>query len=50
MFSGDGTFLAKWGMLGSDDGQFSSPFGIAVDPSGKIYVADHVNDRVQVFN
>ncbi len=50
VFSADGTFLTKWGTLGNDDGQFSSPFGIGVDSSGKIYVADHVNDRVQVFN
>ena len=49
VFSADGTFVTKWGTLGSDDGQFSSPFGIAVDPSGTIYVADHANDRIQVF-
>ena len=50
VFSADGEFLTKWGTLGSGDGQFSSPFGVAVAPSGKIYIADHVNGRVQVFN
>ncbi len=42
-------FLAKWGSEGSGDGQFRSPWGIAVDASGNVYVADFGNDRVQKF-
>ena len=34
----------------SADGQFNSPAGIALDPSGNIYVADKINSRIQVFN
>ena len=42
-------FLGKWGAQGDGDGQFDAPYGIAVDDSGKVYVADTGNSRVQVF-
>ena len=42
-------FLLEWGTLGSGDGQFSSPFGVAVDASGNVYVADLFNHRIQTF-
>ncbi|HEX5705212.1 MAG TPA: PxKF domain-containing protein [Pyrinomonadaceae bacterium] len=34
------TFILKWGTVGSSDGEFISPRGIAVAPSGDVYVAD----------
>lgn len=37
------------GAPGSENGQFSSPRGIAVAPDGSIYVADTSNYRVQHF-
>ena len=49
VFTSDGEFLATWGSRGSDDGQFSTLVGVAVSPSGVVYVADHVNSRVQAF-
>jgi len=53
LFDPSGNFLFKFGSAGSGDGQFSEgagPFGIAVDnKSGKIYVADTFNNRIQVF-
>ena len=49
-FSTDGTFLASWGSYGSGNGQFISPHGIAVDSSGKVYVADTYNYRIQKFS
>src|ERR687895_273728 len=42
-------FITKWGTLGSGDGQFGDPLGIATDQAGNVYVADSLNSRVQKF-
>ena len=47
------TFILKFGTLGSADGQFTSARGIAVDPSGNVYVADASGDsngQIQKFD
>ena len=50
-FSPDGHVLSSWGSKGSGDGQFNDPTSVAVDStSGKVYVADPVNKRIQVFD
>ena len=46
-FSSSGSFIAKWDSQGSGDGQFNSPYGIAVDAAGNVYVADADNNRIQ---
>jgi len=54
-FGPDGKFVQQWGALdtmnrptdGVGAGQFSSPYGIAVDAKGNLYVADSENDRIQ---
>jgi DNA-binding beta-propeller fold protein YncE len=38
------------GGTGSLGGEFQSPFGVAVDGAGDVYVADDDNQRVQKFN
>ena len=43
-------FIRKWGSKGSDIGQFHVIYGIAVDSSGNVYVADSGNDRVKKFD
>ena len=43
-------FVHKWGSKGSGDGQFSSPYGIAVESAGNVYVVDSNNDRIQKFS
>ena len=43
-------FITKWGSDVTGDGRFNGPPGIAVDGSGRVYVADTSNDRVQVFS
>ena len=43
--------LATWGSNGSGDGQFRDPTSVAVDPTtDKVYVADPINSRIQVFD
>ncbi len=41
--------LTKWGSQGTSDGQFQSPFAIAADAEGNVYVADTFNHRIQKF-
>jgi tripartite motif-containing protein 71 len=43
-------FDRTWGTLGTADGQFDGPLGIATDRSGNVYVADTRNNRVQKFS
>jgi DNA-binding beta-propeller fold protein YncE len=46
-----GQYLMKFGSRGNGEGQFSSPWGIAVDRvRGYIYVVDSANFRVQKFD
>ena len=50
--SADTTFqyVTQWGSEGSGTGKFDLPGGVAVDSSGNVYVADTLNDRIQVFS
>ena len=42
---------AEWGSLGSGDGEFDEPVGIATQAgSGFVFVADDDNNRVQGFD
>lgn len=50
VFDREGRFVRKFGTYGSGDGQFSRPFGVALDPLGRLYVTDWDNRRVQVFD
>ncbi len=43
------TFVDKWGQLGSGDGEFNTPTGIAVNSTGYVYVVEMGIARVQVF-
>src|SRR4029078_4326058 len=40
----------KWGTHGTGNGQFNQPYGVAVDSSGRVYVADSANNRIQKFS
>lgn len=43
-------FTLKWGSYGSANGQFNNPFGVAVSGSGTVFIADTLNNRVQIFS
>src|SRR5213078_4951565 len=50
-FGLDGQVLASWGSEGSGDGQFRGLSSVTVDPiNSKVYVADTLNSRIQVFD
>ena len=44
------TFLAKWGSLGTGDGQFRHPWGVAIDSADNVHVVDTRNHRIQKFD
>jgi peptidylamidoglycolate lyase len=49
-FSSDGELEFQWGAKGSGEGEFDLPHGLALDGSGRLYVADRSNSRIQVFD
>jgi sugar lactone lactonase YvrE len=49
-FASDGKFLMQWGNEGRAPGEFDVPHGLAMDSSGRLFVADRSNDRIQIFN
>jgi len=49
-YSKDGTFVKYWGGKGTDPGKFDVPHSIAMDSTGRVYVADRRNKRIQIFD
>jgi len=49
-FSKDGKFLKAWGHHGAAPGEFDVPHGLAMDSTGRLFVADRANNRIQVFD
>ena len=49
-FSADGKFITAWGKKGAGPGEFNEPHGIALDSTGRVFVADRVNARIQIFD
>jgi sugar lactone lactonase YvrE len=46
-----GKFLFQWGSPGSGPGQFKvQVHDVAVDPKGRVFVADRGNHRIQIFD
>jgi DNA-binding beta-propeller fold protein YncE len=48
--SSDGKVLKTWGKMGTGPGEFNEPHGIALDSQGRVFVADRVNARIQIFD
>src|SRR5258708_6414006 len=43
-------FLSLFGSFGTQNGQFSNPYGIKIASNGNLIVADYNNNRIQEFN
>jgi sugar lactone lactonase YvrE len=43
------TEIREWGSFGDGPGRFRSPEGIAVAPSGHVYMADQISDVIKEF-
>ncbi len=48
-FDSEGNYLSEFGSFGTENGQFNSPWGVAVDNDGFVFVTDAKNSRVQKF-
>jgi DNA-binding beta-propeller fold protein YncE len=48
-YSPQGKLIRSWGERGTGPGQFMLPHGVAIDPTGLVYVCDRENNRVQIF-
>ena len=49
-FDKNGKYLAAWGTKGSAHGQFNLVHAVGIDANRRLYVADRVNNRVQIFD
>ena len=49
-FTTDGTFVGAWGTQGSGPGEFWGPHALAFDSTGRLFVADRSNNRIQIFD
>jgi DNA-binding beta-propeller fold protein YncE len=49
-FSPDGTLLLSWGEPGTAPGQFRLVHSLFLDKRERLWVADRMNDRIQIFN
>jgi sugar lactone lactonase YvrE len=48
-FTRDGQLVKSWGAPGKGEAEFHLPHSIAIDPEGRLYVADRANKRIQMF-
>ncbi len=49
-FSKDGKYIKEWGGTGYAPGQIRLPHTIAIDASGRLFVGDRENARIQIFD
>jgi DNA-binding beta-propeller fold protein YncE len=48
-FDPTGKFIKAWGKPGSRQSEFNNPHALALDGSGRLYLADRANNRIQIF-
>ena len=49
VFDGRGQLLLTFGGTGPAPGEFQLPAGIDIDENDRLYIADSINKRVQIF-
>jgi sugar lactone lactonase YvrE len=49
-FSRDGKFIKAWGKRGSGPGEFALNHSLAFDSTGRLFVADRANNRIEIFD
>jgi sugar lactone lactonase YvrE len=49
-YTSDGSFVRSFGKLGSGAAEFRTPHDIAMDPQGRLLVADRGNHRIQILD
>jgi DNA-binding beta-propeller fold protein YncE len=49
-FSKDGKFIKTWGRKGTGPGEFGELHAIALDSTGRVFVGDRGNSRIQIFD
>ena len=46
----DGKFIEAWGRPGTGPGEFDNPHSLALDSTGRIFVGDRTNNRIQILS
>jgi DNA-binding beta-propeller fold protein YncE len=49
-FNREGDYVTHFGRKGTGDGEFNLVHDVALDASGRLYVADRTNERIQIFD
>ncbi len=50
LFDPEGRHLATWGRQGAGPGELEAPWGLMRDDGDRLWVPDHANDRMTVFD
>ena len=48
-FDASGDYLMQWGSTGLEHGEFRDPHALAMDSTGRLFVGDRANNRVQIL-
>ena len=49
-FNRDGEYIMHWGKKGTGDGEFNLVHDVCFDSEERLYVADRLNQRIQIFD